>query len=90
MTDTPAALRGEPGLTEVVIGREPTSQVVIRDPLASRRHARIYIADGVAWVEDLKSLHGTRVNGDLIDSPRALADNDQIRIGDAVITYLHG
>ena len=72
---------------ETILGRETSNPIVIRDPMASRRHAKIVIEDGEFWIEDLKSLNGTRVNGDLI-TRRKLASNDQIKIGDALLTFV--
>lgn len=72
---------------EVILGREASNPVVIKDPLASRRHAKIVIDNGEFWVEDLKSLNGTRVNGEVI-TRRKLANNDQIKIGDATVTFV--
>ena len=71
---------------ETILGREPTNPVAIKDPLASRRHAKITIENGEFWIEDLKSLNGTRVNGEVITRHK-LANNDQIKIGDATITF---
>jgi pSer/pThr/pTyr-binding forkhead associated (FHA) protein len=72
---------------ETIIGREATNPVVVRDPLASRRHARITWENGAFWVEDLKSLNGTRVNGESLTTRRPLARNDQITIGEVVLTF---
>jgi len=66
---------------EVVIGRSPECQITIEDPLISRRHARLTIVGGDAFVEDLGSRNGVRVNGELIDGRVALADGDRIRLG---------
>lgn len=71
---------------ETVLGREASNPIVIRDPLVSRHHARIVLVNGEFWIEDLKSLNGTRVNGDLV-TRRRLSSGDQIRIGEAVITF---
>jgi VWFA-related protein len=71
---------------ETMIGREASNAVVIRDPMASRRHAKIIVENGEFWIEDLKSLNGTRVNGEAI-SRRKLAANDQIKIGEVVLTF---
>ncbi|MBX6773580.1 MAG: FHA domain-containing protein [Chloroflexi bacterium] len=71
---------------ETMIGREASNAVVIRDPMASRRHAKIIVENGEFWIEDLKSLNGTRVNGETI-SRRKLAANDQIKIGEVVLTF---
>ena len=51
----------------LVIGRFPPSDVVLRDESLSRQHARVEVADGVAWVEDLGSTNGTLVDGERIE-----------------------
>jgi pSer/pThr/pTyr-binding forkhead associated (FHA) protein len=72
---------------ETILGREASNPVVIRDPMSSRRHAKIAIENGEFWIEDLKSLNGTRVNGEVI-TRRKLATNDQIKIGEAILTFM--
>ena len=71
---------------EVVVGRESSCDIAIKDPLASRRHARFVVEGGEFWLEDLKSLNGTRANGEVVARHR-LAAGDQVRIGDAVIVF---
>lgn len=71
---------------EVNLGREATNDIVIRDPLASRRHARLVTEGGEFWLEDLKSMSGTRINGEVV-AKHKLATGDQVGIGDAVIVY---
>ncbi|HEX5414895.1 MAG TPA: FHA domain-containing protein, partial [Chloroflexota bacterium] len=73
---------------ETILGRDPTNPVVVRDPLASRRHARIIVENGEFWLEDMKSLNGTRVNGEVITGRRKLLPNDQIKIGEVTMTFL--
>lgn len=54
---------------EIVIGRHEGDIDVDLDlnfrfdRLVSHRHARIWIKDGVCWIEDLDSRNGTLVNG---------------------------
>jgi serine phosphatase RsbU (regulator of sigma subunit) len=62
------------------IGRSPESNLIIRDSRASRAHARIVSADGAYWIEDLKSRHGTLVNGKRITRQK-LANLDKIEFG---------
>lgn len=72
-----------------VIGRVAGCDLVIQDGKASRRHARIVVAGGVAEVEDLQSSNGTRLN----DKPvtrRMLRDGDRIQIGATVLVYREG
>jgi FHA domain len=72
---------------DAFIGRDATSAVVLDDPQTSRRHARIFLKDDAFWIEDNKSTNGTRVNGEPITLHK-LAANDQITIGDAVLTFV--
>jgi pSer/pThr/pTyr-binding forkhead associated (FHA) protein len=71
---------------ETIIGRDPNNPIAIRDPMASRQHAKITLENGEFWIEDMKSLNGTRVNGEIITRHK-LASNDQIKVADAVITF---
>jgi pSer/pThr/pTyr-binding forkhead associated (FHA) protein len=73
--------------TENVLGRDEEAVAWIDSPLSSRRHARIVVAEGRATLEDLGSKNGTRLNGKRLSSPTVLADRDEVRIGDAVLTF---
>jgi ABC transport system ATP-binding/permease protein len=44
---------------EVVLGRDETADVQLPDPGVSRRHARLFLEDGLCYVEDLGSANGT-------------------------------
>lgn len=69
----------------VVIGRGAECDLRIDDSLSSRRHARIDWVGGSAFVEDLESKNGTRLNGQGIRRA-ALSSNDQIQIGETLLT----
>jgi predicted component of type VI protein secretion system len=68
-----------PGQT--LIGRGDDCQVTIFDPSISRRHARIFVDDHHATLEDLGSRNGCRVNGKYIKGVVELREGDRIRIG---------
>ena len=72
---------------DVTIGRLPECDVVISKGYVSRRHARVYRHDGVWRLTDLGSVHGTFVNR-LRVKDAALQPDDEIRIGDEVITFM--
>lgn len=72
---------------ECVIGRQRDCGVVIRDGAASRKHARVFQAEGAWWVEDLGSANGIKVNGSRSEGRRGLRNGDAIRIGDAEVTF---
>jgi pSer/pThr/pTyr-binding forkhead associated (FHA) protein len=71
---------------ETVIGRDAANAAVVDDRQASRHHARVICRDNDFWIEDLNSTNGTRVNGIRVEKQK-LADNDQIGIGDTILTF---
>ena len=75
------------GLGENLFGRDEDAVVWIDDALVSRRHARIVIDETGAVLEDLGSKNGTYLRGKKIEAPRKLADEDQLRIGPASMTF---
>ncbi|HUZ78255.1 MAG TPA: FHA domain-containing protein [Chloroflexota bacterium] len=72
---------------ETVLGRDPSSTVVIADPLVSRQHARISFHEGAFWIENLSSANGTWVNGNLVSRQRLLG-SDRIRLGNTELTFM--
>jgi pSer/pThr/pTyr-binding forkhead associated (FHA) protein len=69
----------EPG--QYVIGRSPASEIVVDDPLASRRHARLLANDSTVLLEDLRSDNGVFVNEHRIRRSVRLEDGDRILVG---------
>lgn len=69
------------------IGRDPRAAIWLDSPRASRRHARIIIADETAILEDLGSKNCTRVNDRLVTQPTSLSDGDAIQIGSSVFVF---
>jgi adenylate cyclase len=71
---------------EVVIGRSPDCQVVLKDFGISRNHAKIVVDEDGVRIMDLKSKNGTQVNGvPVVEAP--LKDNDRILLGKFQITF---
>jgi hypothetical protein len=66
---------------ETLIGRSAACHVTIEDPLVSRQHARVVVAGEEAFVEDLGSRNGVRLNGNLIQGRSPIHDGDRLRIG---------
>ena len=73
------------GSTQIVIGRSPSSTLVLEDEYASSQHARLTPADGRWWIEDLGSRNGTYVDDERIVEPRLLTAGDIIRIGQTTL-----
>src|SRR5918995_1554463 len=71
---------------EVVIGRSPDCQIVLKDFGISRNHAKIVVADEGVRIVDLKSKNGTQVNGvPVVEAP--LKDGDRILLGKFQISF---
>jgi len=72
----------------VTLGRDPSSELVINDPQASRQHARITRRGNLEVIEDLGSTNGTFVNGVRLTDPHTLTNGDVIGLGDSIrLTY---
>jgi DNA-binding NtrC family response regulator len=70
----------------LTIGRDDNNQFQVNDPSVSSRHARIEWRNGVYVLKDLRSRHGTLVNGaQILEAP--LSHNDRIRIGNAELIF---
>ncbi|MEE9393812.1 MAG: FHA domain-containing serine/threonine-protein kinase [Planctomycetota bacterium] len=72
---------------KVIFGRDESCEFVIADASASRRHFAIIEQNGSYFVKDLKSTHGTLVNGWAIETAK-LEDGDAIRVGETVLSFV--
>lgn len=75
---------------EVVIGRNPTTDITLLDEGISREHALVlFDEDAPGYViEDLASTNGTRVNGKRVRSA-PLAEGDEIQIGQTLFRFVY-
>ncbi len=64
----------------LLIGREESCGLTLADRQVSRRHATIYRHGDCYYIKDEHSRNGTFLNGELLTSPRALEDGDEIVI----------
>ncbi len=68
------------------LGRSKMADFKLDDGLLSRLHCSFSIADGQAYVQDLNSSNGTRLNGiDLDDKPHLLQAGDVVTVGDTAL-----
>lgn len=77
-------------LGPVVVGRSPSSDIVIDEPYVSSTHARLTLQGPALVLEDLGSTNGTMVNGHLIDQPVTLREADEVQIGDTIMRVSRG
>jgi len=77
------------GSDEVVIGRNPGSEISVPDDGLSREHAVILrdARTGAFSIEDLQSSNGTKVNGKRIRSVE-LCHEDEIQLGQTRFRFL--
>ena len=72
----------------VIIGRDPSCDVVLTDEGISRRHAMFEFGAGRWTIEDLDSTTGTIVGRTRISSRRQLEPNDEIRFGNDLFKFV--
>ena len=77
-------------LGPVVIGRSPSSDIVIDEPYVSSTHARVTLQGPALVIEDLGSTNGTLVNGHPIDQAVTLRENDEVQVGDTIMRVSRG
>jgi pSer/pThr/pTyr-binding forkhead associated (FHA) protein len=64
---------------DTVFGRQAECDVLLTEGHTSRKHARLMLADGNYWLEDLGSSNGTFINGSRITGRVRLATGDRLR-----------
>ena len=73
----------------ITLGRDPSNSVFLNDMTVSRHHARMELSaqgDGVATVEDLRSLNGTWVDGAIV-TKAILHEGSTLQIGTFRMIY---
>jgi serine phosphatase RsbU (regulator of sigma subunit)/pSer/pThr/pTyr-binding forkhead associated (FHA) protein len=70
------------------IGRHRECQVILDNDAVSRRHAHIVRKGDAYFLEDLGSRNRTYLNGNLVQGPTVLGDNDIIRVCNYNILFL--
>lgn len=71
----------------LLLGRNEPAQVIVEDPFASARHARIIARGPYNFLEDLGSTNGTFLNGARVTAAERLEPGDRITIGDTEFRY---
>ena len=71
----------------LLIGRHEQCEIVIANPLISRRHSQILFDGSYCTIEDLGSTNGTFVNDRRLTAPHVLRSGDRVRIGDVLLIF---
>ncbi len=72
---------------ELMIGRAPDNQIVLKDRAVSRHHLAVNTDGTRYWFKDLGSGNGTQVNGEYLDEGW-LVGGEEILIGNSKIYFL--
>ena len=77
------------GQRTTVVGRDPGVPVQILDPHVSRKHFQILYKDNTElyYVLDMKSKHGTLLNGAVVDHETPLCNNDVLVVGGTTLLF---
>jgi len=70
---------------EYTVGRSQQCDVTVDHETVSRQHARLYVEEHRAFIEDLGSSNGTFINGKPIQGRTPLAHKDRLHLGKALI-----
>ncbi|ADO68529.1 Sigma-54 dependent transcriptional regulator [Stigmatella aurantiaca DW4/3-1] len=66
----------------VLIGRAAEADIRLTDRSASRRHARLFLDEGLVRVTDLESHNGVRVNGQAVSQVHTVQPGDVVSLGE--------
>jgi len=77
----------EAGEVPVVVGRAPECGIRSQDPLVSRYHAQIYVAEGQCCIQDLDSSNGVYIGGERVKRGVMPLD-DVVLVGSIVMQVL--
>lgn len=73
---------------EILIGRDPSCDIRLEDPLISKVHSRITVEeDTIFRIEDLGSTNGTYVNKKRLSKPAQLYYSDRIVLGSTIFRF---
>ncbi len=73
-------------LPTIIIGRDPLSDILIRDPEVSRNHARLILTEHGYEIQDMGSTNGTFIEGSpLRGEPHALNPGELVTLGSNVV-----
>lgn len=67
------------------IGRDPTRDIQITDPRASRRHAMVRRTEAGHAIMPVRALNGVSVNGQPVTGERVLLPGDRVTIGGTLL-----
>lgn len=89
MISRPAPGMNNSNPTEIMVGRASNCDVVINDGGISSKHAKIFVENEELYIEDLRSLNGTYVDGRKITGRVRINAFSKINIGNYPLNLNH-
>ena len=71
---------------EIIIGRDPDSDISIPNETISLKHCKIFFHHKQWWANDLDSTNGSFINDNPIDSPVIITNGDVLRLGNVTLS----
>ena len=81
MISSAPVMPGGKYINELVVGRDSANDIMLNEPSVSGKHAKIYLEEGSVFIEDLRSLNGTFVNGKRVEGRVKIKSGDNISLG---------
>ena len=78
-----------PNVSEVLIGRASNCDVVINDGGVSSKHAKLFVENDDVYIEDLRSMNGTYVDGRKVSGKVKINSFSRIMIGSYPLNLNH-
>src|SRR5215831_8818801 len=66
---------------QMIVGRKKGCGLRIPSASVSREHCRLQLIEGILTVEDLGSVNGTLLNGELVAERQTVRPGDQLKVG---------
>jgi phosphoserine phosphatase RsbU/P len=73
--------------SDTSVGRDADNDISFADAMLSRHHAEFRYRNGLFYVVDLGSSHGTYVNSIRVHGERSLADGDLVTLGGTTVVF---
>ncbi|MCY4443296.1 MAG: GGDEF domain-containing protein [Proteobacteria bacterium] len=70
-----------------IAGRSPQASLFIDEPSVSRRHAKFFVNQETATIEDLGSSNGSFINDKPVDKKCVIQNGDMIRLGAVLFKF---
>lgn len=84
----PQGKRFELTKPSMFVGRDPSAELVLNDPNASRKHAEVIVEGQTVKLRDNNSTNGTFVNDKPIKETVVLQKEDMVKVGNTILKFL--